>query len=101
MPWLYTVNAKILIRDSIIEIGDHCRREKIVKIQGPQFIEYPHHKLILHPTTPKPTIKHKIPDSDSSKDDSSDSGESDSEFSSDDDIIESIKAIRVSKKSGN
>ncbi|POS82080.1 hypothetical protein EPUL_004698, partial [Erysiphe pulchra] len=49
MPWLHAVDAKIRIRDSIIEIGDEAQAEKIVKLQGPKFVESEIHKLILCP----------------------------------------------------
>lgn len=78
MPWLHTVNAKIHIRDSVIELGDTSRGEKPVKIQGPQFVECKKHRLILHPANRENVAQ------DSSSDESSD--ESDSEISSDDEV---------------
>ncbi|RKF59009.1 hypothetical protein OnM2_063021 [Erysiphe neolycopersici] len=49
MPWLHAVDAKIRIRDSIIEIGDEAQTEAIVKLQGPKFVESEIRKLILCP----------------------------------------------------
>ncbi|POS81973.1 hypothetical protein EPUL_006544, partial [Erysiphe pulchra] len=49
MPWLHAVDAKIRIRESIIETGDTQRGEKVVKVEGPQFIESELHKLVLCP----------------------------------------------------
>ncbi|KAI0997162.1 hypothetical protein K3495_g11025 [Podosphaera aphanis] len=49
LPWLHTVCAKIWVGKSIIEIGDPERGEKILKIQGPIFVEGGEQKLVLCP----------------------------------------------------
>ncbi|POS82401.1 hypothetical protein EPUL_005000, partial [Erysiphe pulchra] len=49
MSWLHAVDAKILIRESIIEIGDTQKGKKVVKVEGPQFIESELHELVLCP----------------------------------------------------
>ncbi|RKF80141.1 hypothetical protein GcM1_196025 [Golovinomyces cichoracearum] len=49
IPWLHTVDAKLRIRDSIIEIGDQDQGKAIVKLQGPKFVESEFHILILCP----------------------------------------------------
>ncbi|RKF60417.1 hypothetical protein OnM2_051053 [Erysiphe neolycopersici] len=49
MPWLHSVDAKIFIRASKIELGDVKRGEDIKELKGPQFTESTHNKLILRP----------------------------------------------------
>ncbi|POS82096.1 hypothetical protein EPUL_006187, partial [Erysiphe pulchra] len=98
LPWLHDANAKIYIRDSIIKIGDPNRSEKIVQIQGPEFTQSSHHKLILHPKQPK-NRDPRSNCSESSSDDGDDSDyDSDSDISLDENIFEDNKLGQESKK---
>lgn len=81
--WLHAVNAKLFIRDSIIEIGDPAAGEQVHKIRGPEFVQSNHHSLILYPKLPKENpiaLPRYLEDSSDESDDSD--GDSDS---SDDD----------------
>ncbi|RKF60580.1 hypothetical protein OnM2_049057, partial [Erysiphe neolycopersici] len=80
LPWLHTVCAKIWIKESIIEIGDPERGEKVVKIQGPIFMESEKHKLVLCPK-----IKKQVSYVDESSEESEED-DTDDEESSDEDI---------------
>jgi hypothetical protein len=73
MPWLHSVNAKILIRESVIEIGDPSVGERTVRIQGPQFVECKNHKLVLHPAVPTSRKEHLAESSDEDDESSDDS----------------------------
>lgn len=47
LPRLYAADAKIMIRESIVKIRDFRRGEKVVKVEGLQFVEKESHKMIL------------------------------------------------------
>ncbi|RKF55793.1 hypothetical protein OnM2_086045 [Erysiphe neolycopersici] len=49
MLWLHAVDAKIRIRESIIEIVNIRNGENVINAEGPQFIESESHKLVLSP----------------------------------------------------
>ena len=51
LPWLHSVDAKMFIRASKIELGDIKRGEDVVELRGPQFTVSPSNKLILQPKT--------------------------------------------------
>ena len=42
------MDARIAIRDSIVEIGDKSQGEKVIEIRGPIFVSSSEHKLILY-----------------------------------------------------
>ena len=73
MPWLHAVDAKIRIRESIIEIGDNQKGETVVKIQGPKFVESESHRLVLCP-------KNKGDENITSEDEDSTSDDADGSF---------------------
>ncbi|POS83490.1 hypothetical protein EPUL_004983, partial [Erysiphe pulchra] len=81
LPWLFTVDAKIKIKDSLIEIGDVERGEEIKEIKGPKFVGSEGHKLILCQVARLETKE--VEDTESSGDESED------QDSEDDDDIES------------
>ncbi|POS86506.1 hypothetical protein EPUL_002037, partial [Erysiphe pulchra] len=84
--------------DSIIKIGDPNRSEKIVQIQGPEFTQSSHHKLILHPKNPK-NRDPRSNCSESSCDDGDDSDyDFDSDISLDENLFEDNKLGQESKK---
>ncbi|RKF77345.1 hypothetical protein GcM1_220050b [Golovinomyces cichoracearum] len=49
IPWLHEFNAIKRRKKSIIEIGDPERGERVIKLQGPEFMTSEHHKLVLYP----------------------------------------------------
>jgi hypothetical protein len=63
-------------------------------------VECPHHKLVLHPANPRPKPKQKQVEyaDDSSTEDSIDS---ESDFSSDDDITGKVKAVHFDDEEPN
>ncbi|KAI1000227.1 hypothetical protein K3495_g7971 [Podosphaera aphanis] len=83
LPWLHAVDAKIQIRDSIIEIGDTNCGDPIMKIKGPKFVQSEQHRLVL---CPMETSALEEQNADCEYDPSDDSEESISDFddSSDD-----------------
>ncbi|RKF62142.1 hypothetical protein OnM2_035106 [Erysiphe neolycopersici] len=86
LPWLHDANAKIYMRDSIIEIGDPDRSENVLKVKGPEFTQSSQNKLILHLKTPK-SKDFRMNCSDSSSEDS-DESESESDISLNDELFE-------------
>src|SRR5271168_1677085 len=54
LPWLYDVDAKIGIKESIVVIGDQKKDEKSVELRGPLFVPSQQHKLMQHPKYPNP-----------------------------------------------
>ncbi|KAI0999003.1 hypothetical protein K3495_g9193 [Podosphaera aphanis] len=90
LPWLHDVDARIRIRDSIIEMGDQASGEKVVRIQGPKLMRDDKHKLILCPASKHGGIAEGWSESESEEEsDQESSEESDSEesdFSEDDEI---------------
>ncbi|KAI0992011.1 hypothetical protein K3495_g16175 [Podosphaera aphanis] len=92
LPWLHTVCAKIWVKESIIEVGDPERGERVVKIQGPMFVEGDAHKLVLCPMTKK-----NVTFEDMSSDDSEDDTDTDDDDSSDD---EDLSDLFENKNSG-
>ncbi|KAI0992993.1 hypothetical protein K3495_g15191, partial [Podosphaera aphanis] len=85
LPWLHTVCAKIWIKESIIEIGDPERGEKMVKIQGPVFEESREHKLVLCPKRKK-----QVTYAESSSEESDDEDTDDESSSDEEDILECL-----------
>ncbi|POS82059.1 hypothetical protein EPUL_005888, partial [Erysiphe pulchra] len=92
MPWLHSVDAKIHIRASKIELGDVKRGEKVVELRGPQFTESTNHKLIL-----RPKLVHEEEEEEDSSDCSSESN-SESDSSSDEDEVEGKVAAESGKR---
>ncbi|KAI0997595.1 hypothetical protein K3495_g10593 [Podosphaera aphanis] len=90
LPWLHDVDARIRIRDSIIEMGDQASGEKVVRIQGPKLMRDDKNKLILCPANKHGGTVEVWSDSESEEEshqessEKSDSGESD--FSEDDEL---------------
>ncbi|KAI0991392.1 hypothetical protein K3495_g16795 [Podosphaera aphanis] len=80
-----------MVKESIIEIGDQERGEKLVKIQGPIFVEGGEHKLVLCPKR-----KRKVVFVESSSEESEEDEDSEEEDSSDD---ESLSELFGNKKS--
>ncbi|KAI1003139.1 hypothetical protein K3495_g5064 [Podosphaera aphanis] len=98
LPWLHSVDARIEIRDSKIEIGDRARGEGVETIQGPNFIESAQHKLVLYPVNSE--SKESRMEIEGSSDDSRES-EMDSEKdenSSDDEDFSNIFIENILKK---
>ncbi|KAI0997730.1 hypothetical protein K3495_g10460 [Podosphaera aphanis] len=93
LPWLHTVCAKIWVKESIIEIDDPERGEKIVKIQGPILIEGDEHKLVLCPKTKKSVMLE-----DMSSDDSEEDTDTTDDYSSDDEDLSELFDDKSSEK---
>ena len=105
LPWLHAVDANIKIRESIIEIGDVQRGEKVVKIQGPKFVESKSHRLVLCPKenrAAQPMVHQELSsedsedsayDSDDTSDDSTSGMEDDQEKVCD--LSKSLKGMRM------
>ncbi|KAI0994824.1 hypothetical protein K3495_g13357 [Podosphaera aphanis] len=92
LPWFHAVDAKLRIKDSIIEIGDVTRGEVVTKIQGPKFMESDKYKLVLCPDNRSDQIS--MSDGDSSDD----TEDSDEESESDDDSEDGdLSALFVGK----
>lgn len=49
LPWLYSVNAIICIRDSSIQIGDPAIGEKVRFITGPELVYHRDHSMLMYP----------------------------------------------------
>lgn len=49
LPWLYSVNAYISIRESRIQVGDPAVGETICDIQGPELVYCKDHNLLMYP----------------------------------------------------
>ncbi len=49
IPWLYSVDALISIRQSKIMIGDASIREAVRAVAGPELVFYKDHNLLLYP----------------------------------------------------
>lgn len=98
LPWLHSVDARIEIRESKIEIGDKARGKEVKMIQGPKFIESAQHKLVLYPlnTEAKGSQKDVEDSSDDSIDSEIDSEED--EDSSDDENLSDIFLENLSEK---
>ncbi|RKF80392.1 hypothetical protein GcM1_193012 [Golovinomyces cichoracearum] len=94
IPWLHEVNAIIRIKRSIIEIGDPERGERVIKLQGPEFITSEHHKLVLYPRD-KPKNSVSLNQRKSSDDEP---GESESEFK---DLSDEVSMSEISSRAGN
>ncbi|POS82380.1 hypothetical protein EPUL_006396, partial [Erysiphe pulchra] len=88
LPWLHAVDAKIKIRESIIEIGDIQKGENVVNIEGPQFVESESHKLVLCPKNKRKTqpLDYQETSSEESEDSPYDSGDESDESISDEEI---------------
>ncbi|POS81673.1 hypothetical protein EPUL_006018, partial [Erysiphe pulchra] len=98
LPWLHDANAKIYIRDSIIEIGDPDRSENVLQVKGPEFTQSSQNKLILYPKNPK-NKESRIYYSDSSSEDS-DESESESDISLNDELFENPTYHQGSNRPG-
>ena len=97
LPWLFSVNAHISIRESKITIGDPAMGETMRDIIGPEMVFCTEHTLIMYPLKAFPETEKSRPasekDSESSEDDEdSDSGEDLSEF-------EDVVPVRVFDRS--
>ena len=78
LPWLYSVNAFISVRQSTIQIGDPSIGEHVRCITGPELVYHKDHNMIMYPKSivrPVGTVT-ELDDSDSS-DSSSDQSEDD------------------------
>lgn len=92
LPYLWDVNAKMHIRESIIELGDETI-EKTVRIKGPEFVPGKSRKLILHPISrngKERAVEDDVEESDSDESDE-DCSDSESDFSDDQIISEEVQ----------
>ncbi|TQS37026.1 hypothetical protein Golomagni_02513 [Golovinomyces magnicellulatus] len=88
LPWPYSVNAILAIRDFTITVGDlgsnQFKDKERVKIQTPRWEPHPDHQLLLRPSDPEVLLRanklKRIKEDYTSSDTSSDS----SDYSSDD-----------------
>ncbi|KAI1006690.1 hypothetical protein K3495_g1529 [Podosphaera aphanis] len=94
LPWLHTVCAKIWVKESMIEIGDPERGEKVEKIQGLTFVEGNEHKLVLCPKRRK-----KVVFVESSCEESESDSNTDEDFSDEEDLSELFAEKRSGKNS--
>ncbi|POS83424.1 hypothetical protein EPUL_004130, partial [Erysiphe pulchra] len=60
MPWIHAVDAKIKIRESIIEIGDIQKGENLVNIEGSQFVESESHNRDIKRVRPEQVVKRQL-----------------------------------------
>lgn len=49
IPWLYSVSARISVRNSTIEIGDPSLGEKLRDVVGPELVFCNDHNLLMYP----------------------------------------------------
>lgn len=76
IPWLYSVDAQISIRQSRIMIGDASIGEQVRAVTGPELVFCKDHNLLMYPKSAMPEAKAVEDDEPSSSDESS-SDESD------------------------
>ncbi|KAI0996300.1 hypothetical protein K3495_g11879, partial [Podosphaera aphanis] len=98
LPWLHSVDAKIEIRDSRIEIGDKSRGESVETIQGPKFIESSQHKLVLYPVNSESKESRKEVEESSDDSGESEMDSEEDEDSSDDEDFSDIFIENISEK---
>ena len=76
LPWLFSVNAHISIRDSKISVGDPARGETLREIKGPEMVFCNEHTLLMYP---KKSLKATVEDA-SSEDEEDTGSESEDEL---------------------
>jgi hypothetical protein len=79
IPWLFSVNAVISIRESKIEVGDVSLGETVRVVQGPELVFSSEHRILMYP---KKRIAREIDDSS----ESDESSESEDELSDIDEV---------------
>ena len=80
IPWLYSVDATISIRQSKIMIGDISVGEEVREVVGPELVFYKDHNLLMYPKSVM-TITSKVVEIDDNDSDSSDSFKLEDELS--------------------
>lgn len=56
IPWLFSVNARISVRNSTIEIGDPRLGEEVRDVVGPELVFCNDHNLLMYPKKYMPKI---------------------------------------------
>lgn len=60
LPWLYSVDAVIGIRDGSIGIRDALANEKPGLVQGPELVFSPEHSMLLYPKSAVSKVTRKV-----------------------------------------
>lgn len=88
LPWLYSVDARISIRQSEIMIGDKDIGENVRAVQGPQLVFCKEHNLLMYPKSilavPRPKAAGRVVEvatEDEDESESSDDSESEDDLS--------------------
>ena len=77
LPWLYSVNAIISVRQSSIQIGDHSIGERVRYVTGPELVYHKDHSMLMYPKAAIRADEAFINSLDSDSDESSDESEDD------------------------
>ena len=77
LPWLYSVNAIISVRQSSIQIGDPSIGERVRYVTGPELVYHKDHSMLMYPKAIIRADEAFINSLDSDSDESSDESEDD------------------------
>ena len=90
IPWLYSVDGQISVRQSRILVGDASIGEQVRAVTGPELVFCKDHNLLMYPKTALPRIEAVDSDEEFHEDDAASSSDTSSSDESEEDDVEEL-----------